>query len=89
MPDTWFQRTRSRTGRRLTTSPYYPRPTPSLDTRTVGNGPYRTAMWLDGKPCMVTGLREWPKVGDRLEIDGVLWRVVDARRSYICEREPS
>jgi len=24
---------------------------PDLDIRTVGNGPKRTAMWLDGQPC--------------------------------------
>jgi len=28
-------------------------------------------------------------VGDRFEVDGELWRVLDARRSYICEREQS
>jgi hypothetical protein len=59
---------------------------PGLDTRRVGDGPKRSSMWLDGVPCMVTGLNAWPKVGDRLVIDGELWRVVDARRSYICER---
>jgi hypothetical protein len=48
---------------------------PALDTRTAGDGPKRTPMWLDGKPYMVTGLEEWPKVSDRFEVDGELWRV--------------
>ena len=86
---TSFQRTLTGAGRRLATSPRYAHPMPALDIRSAGNGPKQPAMWLDGVPCMVTDLHEWPKVGDRLEIDGVLWRVVDARRSYICEREPS
>ena len=29
---------------------------PELDIRSVGNGPRQTATWLDGTPCMVTGL---------------------------------
>ena len=37
---------------------------------------------------MLDDLDEWPKVSDRLVIDGELWRVVDAKRSYLCEREP-
>ncbi len=63
--------------------------TPDLDTRSAGTGPKQTAMWLDGTPCMVTGLDAWPKVGDRFEVGGKLSLVVDASRSYICEREPS
>ena len=62
---------------------------PSLAIRTVGAGPKRTAMWLDGVPCMVTGLERWPRVGDRLEIDGELWRVVEVSDRWVCEREPS
>jgi hypothetical protein len=62
---------------------------PELDTRRAGNGLKRTTMWLDGVPCMVTGLDEWPKVGDRLEIDGGLWRVVEVSDRWVCEREPS
>jgi hypothetical protein len=57
---------------------------PALDIRSTGNGPNRTLMWLDGVPYMVTGLDEYPKVGDRFEVDGELWRVVDARQSYMC-----
>ena len=37
-----------------------------------GTGPKRTAMWLDGEPGMVVGFHGWPKVGNRLVIDG--WR---------------
>ena len=62
---------------------------PDLDTPTAGNGPKRTAMWLDGEPYMVTGLDAWPKVGDRLEIDGKLWRVVEVSDRFVLEREPS
>jgi len=45
---------------------------PDLDIRTAGNGPKSSAMWLDGVPCIVKGFHEWPKVGDRLVIDGEL-----------------
>ena len=60
-----------------------------LDIRCAGSGPKRTSMWLDGAPCMVTGLDAWPKVGDRLKIDGELWRVVEISDRWVCEREPS
>ncbi len=43
----------------------------------------------DQQPAILTGLDRYPVVGDRLEVNGELWRVVDARQSYICEREPS
>jgi hypothetical protein len=46
-------------------------------------------MWLDGTPCMVTGLDTWPAVGDRLVIDGELWRVVEVSDRWMLEREPS
>lgn len=29
--------------------------------------------------CMVTGFGQWPMNGDRLTIDGQLWRVVEIR----------
>ena len=38
---------------------------PSLAIRTVGAGPKRTAMWLDGVPCIFADLTEWPKVGGK------------------------
>ena len=62
---------------------------PSLDIRTAGTGPKRTAMWLDGEPCMVTGLDRWPKVGDRFVIDGLLYRLVEISDRWIWERVPS
>ncbi len=67
----------------------YARPMPDLGVRTAGDGPKHTAMWLDGTPCMVTGLDAWPKVGDRPEIDGELCRVVEVSDRFKLEREPS
>lgn len=46
-------------------------------------------MWLEGVPIMLAGLEEWPKVGDRLVIDGDLWRVVEVSDRFVLEREPS
>ena len=48
-----------------------------LDIRSAGDGPNRTAMWLDGVPCIVEGFHEWPKVGERHVIDGVLYRLIE------------
>lgn len=62
---------------------------PSLDIRSAGNGPKKTAMWLDGVPCIVKGFTEWPKVGDRCVIDGLLYRLVEIGDRWIWEREPS
>ncbi len=62
---------------------------PSLVTRSAGAGPKQTAMWLDGVPGMVTGLDALLKVGDRLVIDGLLWRVVEISDRWIWEREAS
>ena len=63
--------------------------TPDLDIRTVGDGPRQTAMWLDGTPCMVTGLDEWSKVGDRYENYCGLWRVEKVSDRVVLTREPS
>jgi len=63
--------------------------TPNLDIRIVGNGPKRSAMWLDGVPCMVEGFHEWPKVGERHVIDGVLYRLVEISDRWKWEREPN
>jgi len=46
-------------------------------------------MWLDGEPCIVEGFHEWPKVGERHLIDGVLYRLVEISDRWIREREPS
>jgi len=60
---------------------------PELDTRTVGNGPKRTAAWLEGVPVMLAGLDEWPKVGDVIVIDGESWRLVEISDRWVCEWE--
>jgi hypothetical protein len=62
---------------------------PDLDTRRVGNGPKQPAMWLDGVPCLGKGFHEWPKVGDRYVIDGVLYRLVEISDKWIWERQAS
>jgi len=49
----------------------------------------RTIIWRDWQPAILSGLDRYPVVGDRFEVNGELWRVVDARGSFICEREPS
>jgi len=60
-----------------------------IDSRRLGNGPKRTAAWLDGMPIMLAGLEEWPKVGDRFEIRGGLWRVVEISDRFRLDRGPS
>ena len=67
----------------------YPRPMPSLNIRNVGDGPMRGAMWHDGVPCIAQGFHEWPKVGERHVIDGVLCRLVEISDRWIWERELS
>ncbi len=67
----------------------YLQPMPDLDIRTIGTGPKHTAMWLDGSPCIVTGLDEIPKVGDRYELFGELWRVAEVRDRVVLRRVPS
>ena len=44
-------------------------------------------MWLDGEPCIVKGFTDWPKVGDRYVIDGVLYRLVEISDRWVWERE--
>ena len=44
----------------------------------IGDGPRQIPVWLRREePLMLTGLEEYPKVGDRYEIDGVLYRLVE------------
>ena len=38
---------------------------------------------------IVASLEEWLKVGDRFEIDGQLWRVVEIYDRIVLTREPS
>ena len=63
--------------------------TPDLDYRTVGDGPRCYAVWLDHRPVFLDGLEGLPHIGDGFEVAGEVWRMVDARESYICEREAS
>ena len=67
----------------------YPRPMPSLNIRKVGDGPRCYAVWLDTWPVFLDGLDGLPHIGDRFEIDGELWRVVEISNRIVCEREPS
>ncbi len=46
-------------------------------------------MWLDGVPCIMKGFTEWPKVGERDLIDGVLHRLVEISDRGVWEREPN
>jgi len=59
------------------------------DKYRIGDGPWTVVLWRDGQPAIQSGLDRYPVVSDRFEVDGQLWRVVDASRSYDCEREPS
>ena len=59
------------------------------DKYRIGDGPWAVVPWRDQHPAILSGLDRYPAVGDRFEVDGKLWRVVDAKRSYLCEREPS
>ncbi len=55
----------------------------------IGDGPRRMPVWLDHWPVFLDGLDRLPHVGDRFEVDGELWRVVEIYHRIICEREPS
>ena len=63
-------------------------PIPSLDIRTVGDGPKRTTAWLDGVTRIVEGFHEWPKVGESHLIDGLLYRLVEISDRWVWVREP-
>jgi hypothetical protein len=68
---------------------WYPRPMPSLNIRRVDDGPGCYAVWLGSWPVFLDGLEGLPHIGDRFEIDGQLWRVVEWTDRIICERVPS
>ncbi len=68
---------------------FYARPMPDLTIPRVGNGPKKSAMWLDGVPCIVKGFHEWPKVGERHLIDGLLYRLVEISDRWLWKREAS
>ena len=48
---------------------------PDLDIRTVGAGPKRITVWLDGVPVILAGLDRWPRICDEYDIDGERWVV--------------
>jgi len=50
---------------------------PLLNIRRVSDGPRRYAVWLDHWPVFLDGLDGLPDIGDRFEIDGESWRVVE------------
>jgi hypothetical protein len=46
-------------------------------------------MWLDGVPYIVKGFTQWPKVGEKHLIDGVLYRLVEKSDRWVWVRVPS
>jgi hypothetical protein len=61
----------------------------SLNIRHVGDGPRCYAVWIDCWPGFLDGLDGLPHIGDRLVIDGLLYRLVEISDRWIWEREPS
>ena len=61
----------------------YPRPMPLLNIRRAGDGPRCYAVWLDTRPVFLDGLDGLLRIGDRFEVDGKGWRVVEV--SYLSE----
>ena len=59
------------------------------DEYPVGDGPWTVVLWRDRRPAILSGLDRYPVVGDRFEVGGELWRVVEIYDRIICEREPS
>ena len=56
----------------------------------IGDGPRQIPVWLrTEEPVELTGLDDYPKVGDRYAIDSELWRVVEISDRFVLEREPS
>jgi len=66
-----------------------PSPHARLNIRRVGDGPGCYAVRLDHWPVFLDGLEGLPHIGDRFEIDGEFWRVVEIYDRIICEREQS
>jgi len=50
---------------------------PRLAVCKVGDGPRCYAVWLDHWPVFLNRLDALPQIGDRFEIDGESWRVVE------------
>ena len=55
----------------------------------IGDGPWTVVLWRDRQPVILSGLDRYPVVGDRFDVDGELWRVVEVSDRWVCEREPS
>ncbi len=56
----------------------------------IGDGPRQIPVWLRTEtPVELTGLDEYPKVGDRYLIHDELWRVVEVSDRVVLTREPS
>ena len=56
----------------------------------IGDGPRQMPVWLRREePLMLTGLDEWPKVGEVIVIYGESWRLVEISDRWVCEREAS
>ena len=56
----------------------------------IGDGPRQIPVWLRREePVVLTGLDGIPKVGDRYEIHGELWRVTEVSDRVVLTREPS
>ena len=60
------------------------------DEYRIGDGPRQMPVWLRREePLVLTGLDEIPKVSDRYEIFGELWRVAEVSDRVVLTREPS
>ena len=55
----------------------------------LGDGEKRIALWLAGTPILAIGLERWPRVGDRFEIAGEFWHVVEITDRVLCDRGAS
>jgi hypothetical protein len=70
-------------------SPHCPPRITKICELRIGDGPWAVVLWRDQQPAILSGLNRYPLLGDRFVVGGELWRVVYAKESYICEREPS
>jgi hypothetical protein len=59
----------------------------SLNIRKVGDGPRCYAVWLDHWPVFLDGLEGLPHIGDRFEIDGVPYSLVEISDRWVWKRE--
>ncbi len=60
------------------------------DEHRIGDGPRQIPVWLrTEEPVVLTGLDKYPRVGDRYELFGELWRVVEVSDRVVLTRELS